>query len=88
MKEFNVEKGEKDLDVIMECVVEKMKRIRKAENANQTELGYLMDSDKSVVSKIESGRIKKVSLFTLIRIAQVLEMDVHTLIKPCDTCVL
>lgn len=82
MKEFNVEKGEKDLDSMMSCVVEKMRRIRKGEGANQTELAYLMDSDKSVVSNIESGRVKRVEFWTLIRIAQVLEMDVHTLIEP------
>lgn len=55
-------------------------KLRKAKNITSKELGLICDMDKSALIHIEKGRIN-VTINTLTRIAEALEVELTDLIK-------
>lgn len=80
MEEIDIKKCGDELDEIMLNVSMNMKRLRREKSVTQNDVAYCIGSDKSVISSIESGAVRNVKLYTLIKIAQVLDTTIHELI--------
>lgn len=59
----------------------KIKQLRENSNLTQQHLSFLMYSDKSLISNLERGVCKNITLFTLIKIAKVFDISLELLLK-------
>ena len=61
----------------------RIKELRTAKDLSQRELGYIIDVEKSNVSRIESG-VFNTKIITLFKIAKALEISLPELLKVDD----
>lgn len=70
-----------ETDLYMANIGNNIKRLRNIHDLSQFDLACLVDCDKGLISEIERGCYKNISIRTLLKFTYVFEIDLIELIK-------
>lgn len=86
MEEFNPKKLDTDLKDALRTIGQNIKNMRKEIGITQQTLAFYILSDKCLISNIERGTMGNVTLCTLMKLANVFEIDIWELFsyKPTE----
>lgn len=80
--EINKSEIFKKIKTKMSMIGSRIRILRKQKGITQQDLAFFIFSDKSLISEMERGNSKNVTLFTLMKISDVLDINVDELF--CD----
>lgn len=79
--EIDTKKLDEELKEKIIIISKKVKRIRKEKSFTQVMLAFNSLTDPSTISEIERGCIKNITLNTLLRVSQALEVNLEYLLE-------
>lgn len=82
MKELNKSEAQRELNSLLATLSINIKRLREEKNLSQQSLAFYILSDRNLISEIERKCHGNITLLTLVKLAQVLEVEVTDLISP------
>lgn len=82
MEEINLEKVSKILESKMLLIGSNVRMLRKKAGITQQSLAFYILTDKCVISNLERGNCRNITLNTLVKVSDVLGIDVSVLLLP------
>lgn len=81
MEEIDLKRVSELLEEKIILIGENVRRLRVEANVTQQTLAFYILSDKGVISNLERGNCNNITVHTLIKIAEVFQIDVDDLFK-------
>lgn len=76
MEEINKDKVQVQVNLAIIKIGDVIRRKRIEKNLTQQSLAFYIFSDKCLISEIERGRYRNITILTLFKIANILEIDI------------
>lgn len=79
--EICINKCKKITSKQLELIGQNIKKLRLKNKLTQSDVSFYIFSDKSIISSIERGVQKNVTLLTLVKIAELFELELEDLLR-------
>lgn len=79
--EIDVKKAKDLTEETVKTIGKNIKRIRLEKELTQNDVGFLSYSDKSLISSLERGMYKNITLLSIIKLLMLFDIEINELLK-------